>query len=173
MHLSTWLCSCPCSNLFRLQSSGPSLCLECFPLSDGWLFSCSGDSTPRILKKLFQEKLAVVVFVWLFIARTAFDLSSFLSASPQTRCLFMQTVRCIYLTLPLHGLCYRSLKSNKIRVLSDFVFSEYSALERLWVCSCCCTLMPGWVIIHVFLHSVRISEAGIYLFFVCFFGDSI
>lgn len=30
-----------------------------------------------------------------------------------------------------HCLCYRSLRSNKIQVLSDFVFAEYSRLERL------------------------------------------
>lgn len=45
-----------------------------------------------------------------------------------------------FLTLAFHGFCYRSLRSNQIRVLSDSVFSEYSALERLWVIFFLCVL---------------------------------
>lgn len=48
-----------------------------------------------------------------------------------------KTYVCVFLTATFDGLCYRSLRSNEIRVLSDFVFSEYSALERLWVFLCC------------------------------------
>lgn len=99
-----------------------------------------------------------------FIAHNALDLYSSLSLSlylwvyQHSRCLFMQNVCCDFVTCAFHGLCYRSLRSNEIRGLPDFVFSEYSALQRLWVFLwLCCFPRPHSMqsfTIHPFLSTV-------------------
>lgn len=127
-----------------------------------FLKSDSGNSLKALSQKIAVVKLFYHCSVYIML-QTFCPFSFSLSLS---KCICTLLMWNVFLTVAFYGFCCRSLRSNQIRVLSDFVFSEYSSLERLWVFLCCFPnshsihFLVGLVIIQMFLHSVCISMAS-------------